>query len=443
MVAFSVSHRRGLRVLIVAEHASAKFGGEAILPLHYFRVLRARGIEAWLIVHSRTRDELLARFPKDGDRIHFIPDTRLHRAVYRCGKLLPRRFRYFTSGWLMRLLTQLAARRIAKRLIRENRIDVVHQPIPVSPKESSVLHGLGAPVVIGPMNGGMTYPPGFAPSNCGGGSRFMSIARKAAPIVNLLAPGKLRAQVLLVANERTRAALPAGVRGEVITLPENGVDLSLWTDRARIESTGRPVRFVFSGRFEDWKGADMLIEAFWGVRERFAATLDLIGDGTERPRLEAAIRRLGLEDSVKLLGWQPQARAAEIIRDSDVFVLPSLYECGGAVVLEAMASGLPVIAAAWGGPADYLDDSCAVLIPPRNREQLIGDLRDAMLLLAESPELRRQMGRAGRRKVASYDWEQKVDRMLEIYRDASRASAARAGFSSRWRRDIPRPAIAG
>ena len=53
------------RVLIVAEHASARFGGEAALPLHYFRVLRNRGVPVWLVTHARTRDELSALYPGD------------------------------------------------------------------------------------------------------------------------------------------------------------------------------------------------------------------------------------------------------------------------------------------------------------------------------------------------------------------------------------------
>jgi hypothetical protein len=54
-----------MRICIVAEHASYRFGGEAILPAHYFARLRARGEEAWLVVHARTRDELEAAFPSD------------------------------------------------------------------------------------------------------------------------------------------------------------------------------------------------------------------------------------------------------------------------------------------------------------------------------------------------------------------------------------------
>src|SRR5579871_4629468 len=101
-----VSNSFAPRVLIVAEHASAKFGGEAILPLHYFRVLRKRGVEAWLIVHSRTRDELTALFPNDLDRIHFVPDTKCHRLLNRIGKGLPGHLRHFTIGFLARLSSQ-------------------------------------------------------------------------------------------------------------------------------------------------------------------------------------------------------------------------------------------------------------------------------------------------------------------------------------------------
>ena len=77
------------RVLIVADHASARFGGEAVLPLHYYRLLRARGVETWMVVHERTREELSRLFPGDADRIHYVPDTRAHRRLWKLGRLLP------------------------------------------------------------------------------------------------------------------------------------------------------------------------------------------------------------------------------------------------------------------------------------------------------------------------------------------------------------------
>jgi glycosyltransferase involved in cell wall biosynthesis len=409
-----------LKVLIVAEHASARFGGEAILPLHYFRVLRSRGVDVHLIVHARTRRELEDYFPRDLDRMHFVPDTALHRILDKCGKPLPGRIANFSVGWISRLLSQWVARRMARKLIGQHGINIIHQPIPVSPKETSLLYDMGVPVVIGPMNGGMTYPPGFNTKQGRGGTLFTIVARRMSGVLNRLIPGKLRATVLLVANDRSRDALPAAIRDRAICLPENGVDLSLWTARPDQPPQGGPLRYVFSGRLVDWKAVDVLVEAFAQVRAQSPADLEIVGDGPMRSSLEAQVRQLGIESCVHFHGWQPQASCAALLKASDVFVLPSLYECGGAVVLEAMAAGLPVIATAWGGPTDYLDATCGVLVPPTSREQLVAGFRDAMLQLARSPDLRREMGRAGRQRVINdFDWERKVDRILQIYAGAA------------------------
>ncbi|MFS8083025.1 MAG: hypothetical protein ACMG51_06205, partial [Ginsengibacter sp.] len=114
--------------MIVAEHASARFGGEAVLPVHYFRELRARGLRVWLLTHARTRDELEHLFP-DEDRIVYIEDTKFHVAMWRLGQRLPDRIAYLTVGFLSRLLTQVSQRRVARNLVREHDIDVIHQPI--------------------------------------------------------------------------------------------------------------------------------------------------------------------------------------------------------------------------------------------------------------------------------------------------------------------------
>ena len=102
---------------------------------------------------------------------------------------------------------------------------------------------------------------------------------------------------------------------------------------------------------------------------------------------------------------------------ADCLVLPSLLECGGAVVLEAMAMAKPVIATAWGGPLDYLDPDCGVLVPPAGAEALVDGLAAAMVRLAASSDERLRMGRSGRAKALRlYDWEVKVDRMIDYYR---------------------------
>ena len=78
--------------------------------------------------------------------------------------------------------------------------------------------------------------------------------------------------------------------------------------------------------------------------------------------------------------------------------------------------GMPVIATNWGGPADYLDASCGILVDPTSPGAFIDGLSNAMIQFAQNPAVRQKMGEMGRKKVIEqFDWEVKVDQMLLIY----------------------------
>lgn len=416
-----------MRVLIVAENASARFGGEAALPMHYFRVMRARGIDVRMVTHARVRNELQEAFPNDADRITYIEDSIFHRLMWRLGGLLPARLSYITTGFASRLATQRAQRRVARDLVRKHRVDVVHQPMPVSPREPSLLHGLGAPVVIGPLNGNMSYPEAFRSGSERRLAFVEGVARGFADSLNTLMPGKRRAAAVAVANERTRSALPSNLSGRVVVIPENGVDLALWRQppAAASAAAARPAmtRFAYMGRLVDWKAVDLLLLAFQRASANEPMSLALFGDGTESARLRGLAQDLGIlgdapetVGKVFFAGWRSQEECAAALRHNDALVLPSLRECGGAVVLEAMACKLPVIATAWGGPLDYLDEDTGILVAPNSREALIEGLAQGMQTLSRSPDLRRQMGEAGLRRIeAEFDWERKMDAMLALY----------------------------
>jgi glycosyltransferase involved in cell wall biosynthesis len=427
-------------------------GGEAARPLHYFRILRPRGVEAWLLVHERTRDELKQIVPEHADRIHFVPDTKLHRFLWWLSKPLPHSVYLVTTGALSHLWTQILQRRKAKRLVREHGIDLVHEPIPISPKQPSMMFGVGAPVIIGPLNGGMTYPPAFAYMESTLVRSSLWLSRFVANLMNRLIPGKLLADAIIVSNPRTRDALPSGRKGRVVELVANAVDMATWKPSARYAKLfgeandgdasnpvsadpTAPVRFAFLGRLVDFKMVDLLLEAFKPVAQRFPnATLDIIGDGPDKPALEAHARRLSLQDRVTFAGWMSPRQSAARLGEADVLVFPSLRECGGAVVMEAMAVGLPVIAANWGGPADYVGaDGSGVLVEPATKGSFVRDLTEQMSKLAASPEARIAMSKAARKRALTvFDWEARVDRLLEIYcdtlaRQSPQPQACRAG----------------
>lgn len=425
---------RSLNVLIVCDHASARFGGEAILPLHYFRLLRDRGFEVWLVAHARTRAELAELFPGE-TRIRYVEDTVLHRVMWSISKRLPAQIAYVTSGFVSRLSVQLAQVNIVRGLVATEGIDIVHQPTPVSPREPSMIFDVGAPVVIGPMNGGMDYPPAFRLERGWVENLLMRFGRTSAAWLNTLMPGKKRAALLLVANSRTYDALPVGVCARVEQLAENGVDLHLWHARAAFDVTasgGEPVpvvdtsvtRFAFVGRLLSLKAVDLLLEAFAIASAQAPMRLVIIGDGDKRQGLEELARALfpppaagAAGAPVRFTGQLQQAVCARELAGVDCLVMPSLHDCGGAVVLEAMSMSKPVIATAWGGPLDYLDESCGILIEPRSREALVSGFAKAMLRIANSPRERVAMGRAARRKIEEqYDWDVKADHILALYR---------------------------
>jgi glycosyltransferase involved in cell wall biosynthesis len=285
------------------------------------------------------------------------------------------------------------------------------------------MYDIGAPVVIGPLCGGMNFPPAFADMDSRITRGSVSLGRSLSQLANQLIPGKLRASLLLAANESTVRALPTGHRGRVVRLFESGVDLDLWKPAGelsdRIDNT---VRFVFSGRFVDWKGVEYLVRAFAKAAAREPrCRLDLIGGGEQEGIIRSLIKQHQLSESVRLHGWLSRPDAANIVRSGDVFVMPSLRECGGTAILEAMALGKPVITTNWGGPADYVNATCGVLVDPNSKDGFVDGLAEAMVTLARTPDLRKELGEGGKLRVRQdfLDWNSKADKMLSILKDVS------------------------
>ncbi|WP_404481562.1 glycosyltransferase family 4 protein [Novosphingobium sp. BL-52-GroH] len=418
-----------MRILMVAENASLRLSGETLLPCCYFEQFVAAGQDVRLLCHERVREDLRADLPPEQfARVRFVKDSALQKLVFRLGRHFPYRVEDLVFNQLIQMLTQLRMRGIARDMVRAFDIDVVFQPAPIAAKTVSFLHGLGAPVVIGPMSGGMDLPPAFRRMDGPFSRLAIAAARRGSALLHRLFPGKLRAQALIVANAQTRAALPPGVRGKVHEVMESAVDLERW--KARPETApvpGAPVSFIFCSRFVDWKGIRLLVSAFAPLARSGGAMLHLVGDGELFDEIRQQVWRERLSGQVMLHGRLSRERYQDMLRETDVYVTPSLRECGGMAMMEAMAVGLPVIGIDWGGAAQYASPDCALLVKPASEAEVISGLTAAMARMAASPEMRRSMGTAARRhlEAAGHGWADKARRVLEVLEEAA-ADADRA-----------------
>ncbi len=160
------------------------------------------------------------------------------------------------------------------------------------------------------------------------------------------------------------------------------------------------------GRFRPQKGYADLLMAMRHVREHVpTARLLLVGGGELHDDLAAKALSLGVDDIVTFAGMRGDV--PEILGTLDVFVLPSLWEGMPNAVLEAMAAGLPVVATAVGGtPEAVVDGVTGLLVCPSDPAALA----EAILHLLDNPDLRQQMGQAGRKRVLQHF---SVERMVE------------------------------
>jgi glycosyltransferase involved in cell wall biosynthesis len=419
-------------VLVVGHYASERTGGAGSIPLRLFGRLRARGVDVWLLTHVSARPELAASLPAaDFERVIFARGLRGLEPVFTVGEHLPPGLR--TIAWaITQLERQIAMVPVARRLIRELAIDIVHQPISVSPVIPSPLTRLGVPVVMGPLNGGMALPPAFRDRDSLLGTLIRVVRPLAAAAMNRVVRGRPLADVVLVANQRTRSLLPRSVRKRAVEVSDIGVVLDSWPvpdgepSGAGAAAAGGVTRFLFVGRLVGWKGLDILLDAFSLVREKVPAQLEIVGDGAQRAKLAEQADLLGCSADVSLTGWLGRQECAQRIRSCDVYVSSSLQESGGITVLEAMASARPVIAAAWGGHLATVDDTVGILVGVSSRQAMVRELADAMIRLAEDPALRSRLGAAGRRRVEErYDWDVLVETTLRIYEETCAANGRR------------------
>ena len=220
-------------------------------------------------------------------------------------------------------------------------------------------------------------------------------------------------------NRETEAAL-AAVGSKLRFFPVNGINVDEMP--AGSEAAGGPdgeFRVLFAGRLDPIKGLKLGVRAFAEFgRSNPRAVFEIIGSGEAEGEVRELVRRLGAEDRIRFIPWMARDELMRRLRSCDVLLFPSFRDGGGAVVVEAMACGRPVICLDTGGPAFHVQEAWGIKVAPGDPASVVDGLAKALARLAGDQELGRSMGRAGRDRVLSfYLWDKLGDRLAEIYRE--------------------------
>ena len=206
---------------------------------------------------------------------------------------------------------------------------------------------------------------------------------------------ELADRILAGSNFARDSFIAEGITANKLTVVPYGVDLSLFSPQSAGIPAGDGFRVLFVGQIGQRKGISYLLKAY----DRFrggGTSLTLVGNfyGSQEP-----LRRY--RKLFQHVSNVPRARLADIYRMADVFVFPSLIEGMGLVVLEAMASGLPVIVTP-NGPGDIVRDGVdGFVVPIRDPDAIV----DRLEYLRANPQVRAEMGRNARERALVFTWD--------------------------------------
>jgi glycosyltransferase involved in cell wall biosynthesis len=203
-----------------------------------------------------------------------------------------------------------------------------------------------------------------------------------------------------------------GIGCERVARWDRGVDTGRFDPALRGQLALRgELNVLYAGRITREKGADLLAEAFLDARRRDPRLhLVLAGGGPEQERLRAHVG----DEHATFLGWLQGIELARAYASADIFLFPSETDTFGQVILEAQASGLPVVAVAAGGPLSLIEHRVSGLLA----EPAADALAECVLELASSPPLRRRLAAVALAEVRCRTWESAMERLAAGYRAA-------------------------
>ncbi|WP_395012023.1 glycosyltransferase family 4 protein [Undibacterium sp.] len=407
-------------ILLVAYQCGPGMGSVSQIGWEWFVRLGVNH-KLTLVTHERNRSAISSNENSQSREIIYIDTEWFAGPLYRCAKRLfpTSEHSVFLISSLDYFLFDLIAYFKLKRALKAGADwQLTHRVTPVTLAAPTWLGRLGIPLLVGPLNSGLGSPAGFD-RILKRESVWLIQLRKIGSLFDHVIGSTKRVARMLIATKTTLQAVASKHQVRCHMMLENGVNLdhfsmSAWPNNP---SQSNPLRVLFVGRLIPLKGVDMLIEAICAMKKNnLAVHVDIIGDGPMLSEWTALVAHHKLSDQVKFLGAQDSNAVASAMHGCHVLCLPSVRESGGAVLLEAMSCGRPVIALNYGGPSEIINESIGALIPMQTPEQVIQDLEKTLTDIIASPSQWQKKGCAARQATEDhYSWNAKIDAIESHY----------------------------
>ncbi len=409
-----------MRVLIATAVYYPMVNGVAVFSHNLATGLAQRGNEVAVICpsqtgknHSKTEDGVKVHYLKSTqarvypDQIHDVPAKK---------KLLGKEMPHLFYKHSLRV-SVFPARQI-KKIMKAFKPDVVHVQVsdPIGLSVVSYARKMNVPVVTTEHNQPEVFTEPLhmpklikKPVDAMLSSYFYSRQKKS-DFVTM--PTKQAIENLILSRKKEFKVPVAAV--------SNGVDLSNFKpgkasdeiyEKYKIRKNVPTV--VYVGRVDPEKKVGLVVDAFSKVLEKLPeAQLVIVGDGVDRLRIEQNVKKLGVLKSIRILGRVLQPDLYELYRVGDVFATASEIETQGIVLIEAAASGLPLIAVNAGAVSEVcITGKNGFLCEPKNVEQI----SDSIYNILSDKELQKKYSKASLEIAAEHDLEKTIDKFLNIY----------------------------
>ena len=311
-------------------------------------------------------------------------------------------------GYPFSLAFEWHAWRQLRRRVFAGEFDVVLRVMPMTPVLPSpfafFLRRGPIPFVIGPINGGLPWPPGFSQANKQ--KEWISSLRRIYRFLPFARSTYRDAAAIIAGSSQTYTEF-ATYRGKMFFVPgENGIDPSLYPSGLRKSQCSDKLELIFVGGLFPVKAVDLALRGAARLLQTGGANFTIVGDGPERANLEQLTRSLGIEEVVSFCGWMDHSEVIQRLAVADVLVFPSVRDFGGGVVFEALAMGAVPVVADFGGPGDIVHGDVGFKVALTNEDDVALQIEKILGELARDPSLvnrLRQQGMRYARQCLSWD----------------------------------------